>query len=206
MMIKRALVLLVVVNLAACGGGSDKGGDNNASSNPDGTWIQSCVMDEDGDMSSGKLVINGASWAMGGTVYSDTACADPQMTIDIEVITTYGSALTLSNGAVAIPTDHTITGIFMTPESQGFADGLNDAVTCGIATWAVGKLEDISACPELAGSIAVGDVEYDLYKVENNKLYFGDELSGDGLSPETRPTALDYGFFFPASMISVTKH
>jgi hypothetical protein len=79
----------------------------------------------------------------------------------------------------------------MTPKLNSIATSFNSGQLCGIVTWAVDKEENIGSCADF--SFIVGEMHYDIYKVENNRLYQGDtDTSGSGDTPEERPTSLDY--------------
>jgi len=183
---KALIVLLAAGGLSGCLGDDDD--DNDASSDSlNGTWIQSCNIDEDNDVSDSQLVINGAEWLYTLTSYSDAECLEPIFATRAEIISLAGDKVTLSNGTLATAVDQTITGVFMTPKSNLAATLFNSDQSCGIATWAIDKEEDVASCPEF--SSIVGKTSYDIYKVENNRLYQGD---GNGDTPEERPTSLDY--------------
>jgi len=190
-MIYRALVVLLAVSsLSGCLHDDD---DSNAS--PDslnGTWVQHCNIDEDGDANDSQIVINGAEWIMSGTFYSDIECLEPTLAMKMETISITGNEVTLANGTLATEVEHTVTGIFLTPKGALYATAYNTAQFCGIVTWTENKEEDVSNCASLSGIMASTD--YDIYKVENNRLYLGDtDTSGSGDTPEERPTSLDYG-------------
>jgi len=188
---KALIVPFVAVGLSGCLNDDD---DSNASPDSrDGTWIQSCHLDKYNDPVDSRIIINGAESIYEITDYEDMACLQPLRTTRLEVISIVGKELTLSNGTLATETDNTITGLFLTPKAGIQATLLNTSQHCGIVTWAAGKTENIENCYE---DLFNGRVFYDIYKVQNNRLYEGDDASGSGDTPEERPTSLDIEFFY----------
>ena len=58
---------------------------------------------------------------------------------------------------------------------------------CGVTSWRVGVSIDVSSCPEISGT-TVPTQRYDIYRVDGNALYLGDEAS---MLSADRPTTLD---------------
>jgi len=189
---KVLIVLLAVGGLSGCLGDDD----NDASPNsPNGTWVQLCNVDTDGDISSAELVVSGAEWMRNGALYYDAVCTEPYMSFRAESISASGGEVTLSNGTLATAINHTITGVFLTLHSELDATDFNTEQLCGIVAWKANKEMNITNCADLGFSD--DQLLYDIYKIENNRLYEGDSsLEGVGDTPETRPTSLDYENFY----------
>jgi len=187
---KVLIVLLAAVGLSGCL--HDDDGNDVSPDNLSGTWIQPCNTSEYNDASDSQLVINGAEWLSQTTIYHDSECLEPFFTVRMEQISIAGEEVTLSSGTLATEVERTTTGVFMTPETSLDATSFNSGQFCGIATWAVDKEEDITSCTGFF-SFTIGEARYDIYKVENNRLYHGKHDAPDrGDTPETRPTSLDY--------------
>ena len=189
MIYKTLIALLAVSSLSGC-----LHDDDDSNTSPDslnGTWAQHCNIDEDGDANDSQLVISGAEWVMTGSSYSDIECFEPEFTMAFEAISIEGGETTLADGTLVTEIDHTFTGVFMTPRSASYATAFNTGKFCQIVTWTADKKEDVSSCDSF--SSLMGSENYDIYKVENNRLYLGDnDTSGSGDTPEERPTSLDY--------------
>ncbi|HZI12185.1 MAG TPA: hypothetical protein VE153_17510 [Myxococcus sp.] len=96
----------------------------------------------------------------------------------------------------ALEAEFPLSNAAITPNTEGAAAFLNSAPagTCGTQPWQVGVEQDVTASGGciLFGLNTATTVEYDLLKVQGNRLYFGARPADGGLldSPERRPTAL----------------
>ena len=189
MIYKALIVFLFAVGLSGC---LDDDDNNDVSSDSlDGTWIQPCSIDKSGNYGDSQVVINGTEWLAEFTTYNDAECLEPLFALRAETISISGDELTLSSGTLVTAVDHTITGVFMTPKSNLAATPFNNNQFCGITTWSLDKEEDIGSCADFP--FVAHETGYDIYKIENNRLYQGDtDTSGSGDTPEERPTSLDY--------------
>ena len=87
--------------------------------------------------------------------------------------------------AGAIETDFEFTRIAVTPHSQVMIDMLNSIPADYLKPWKAGLRQEVSTPGQSIMGIVVGEYkEYDLTKVENNLLYYG-ERPADGSAPDT---------------------
>jgi hypothetical protein len=88
--------------------------------------------------------------------------------------------------------DFHFTARYFTPHAPMFVDMLNNAHAGG-GNWQVDVEQDVSRTGALfIPSVAQAHTEYDLLKLDGNKLYFGDR-SRDLTVPANRPTKLIAG-------------
>jgi hypothetical protein len=128
-------------------------------------------------------------------LYSDPEGTQPTLTIHLEGPYTIGEPSTAVPGAYE--GDFHFDTAKLTAHNAFFLNLLNsaNAGTCGLAPWELDVEQDLTAtrgCLPLGLDLVNRDTEYDIVKVEGEKLYYGARpADGSGLdTPEKRPTAL----------------
>jgi hypothetical protein len=128
-------------------------------------------------------------------LYSDPEGTQPTLTIHLEGPYTIGEPSTAVPGAYE--GDFHFDTAKLTTHNAFFLNLLNsaNAGTCGLAPWELDVEQDVTAtrgCLPLGLDLVNRDTEYDIIKVEGEKLYYGARpADGSGLdTPEKRPTAL----------------
>ncbi len=143
-----------------------------------GTWIRSCGVSDEDDLSEGyeiiNLTFNGDTGTSTVYSYSDASCSTP---------TTQGPQVIALEVSFVFP-DGSVT------------TSLGDAKYIDVTT--EGATADGVQVPNATGFT---ETLYDIYLVTNDgKLYFGNDNelddSANGDSPETRPQTLETTFFF----------
>jgi len=88
--------------------------------------------------------------------------------------------------------NYTVESITATPLTQDFADTLNTMAMGGISDWVVNEPRSIAGL-NCNGELYhnTGYTYYNIFKINGNELYFGDENTGDETSEDNRPTDLD---------------
>jgi hypothetical protein len=154
----------------------------------EGRWVQPCqnkvIREEVLRDNTATLIEN---------YYQDTACAVPLLTFTNE------GGLQAQNGKM----DFSFTRVTIALHSQVFVEDFNDRAVCGYQNWIAGLERDITGMTcalfspsNPAPSPKAGDMRYGIYKVEDNKLYFGQlTLQHNALTPEKRPITFDPRFY-----------
>ena len=127
--------------------------------------------------------------------YSDTEGTQRSLTIHL------AGPYTIGRPSAAVPgayeADFHFDTAKLTVHNEFFRNLLNSVApgTCGTAPWELDVEQDVTAthgCLPLGLDLVQRGTEYDLVKVEGDKLYYGARpADGSGLdTPEKRPTAL----------------
>jgi len=198
---KRAKVLGSSYFTKSTAGGSTGGG---STSLYDGTWVSSCIVDNDtGSSSKITAVISGSTFNTLAEYFSDLSCATPHMKFETGASAVVGAASSAVSGAKEY--NITTSLIKITPQSDDALASCNgdpqlqlDPV-CG-GGFAIGVTKPLQAS-DCAGDPLLGDIfttSYDLIKIDGSNLYrglFGDPgTATDGSDANHRPTALDTVF------------
>jgi hypothetical protein len=119
--------------------------------------------------------ITDKTWAIDFSTFGDPKCSDAAklLTVDIDGKYKLGKESSVSGGTEG---EFMFSNRKVTPKSEGILGWLNPAKVCGFADWVVGKTKDIQkiGCAQL-GAHPLKDCkgEYDIVKLEGDKLYFG---------------------------------
>lgn len=154
----------------------------------EGRWVQPCQ-----NKAVREEVLQNNTATLTESYYLDTTCAQPLLTFRNE------GGLQAQDGKM----DFSFTRVTIALHSQAFVEDFNDRAVCGYQNWIAGLERDITGLTcalfnpnKPAQSPKVGDMRYGIYKVEENKLYFGQlTLQHDALSPEKRPITFDPRFY-----------
>ena len=178
---------LVGMSLVGCGGGAEP--DTPSETMPfeasalTGVWLsERCEVGQGADGSNfyfqREFTLTATTWAIAFTIYGDDACSVRLTTAQVS-----GPYML---GAKAQGLEGTRLGDFsgsvktVTGYEQGFADFLASS-GCGPQVWDLGVAQDVSqtGCAPLGlDSVEECPVEFDLVKLEGDKLYFGDRSMG----------------------------
>lgn len=181
--------------------GGDGSSDNNSDNNNDdggtptngslavlqGDWVRECFVD-DGDR-SGKtdLTVSGNTFTQINHTFTDTSCAMPEMTFEIQGLLSVQGEKTLSSGQTGIKLLTPNITFMVTLHREEFVQGMNVASSCGTSNWAIGKPVNATNCELFQTAVE----EFDkgaVYVVDGDLLYGGDE---DSLAADGYPSQLD---------------
>lgn len=140
------------------------------------------------------FTVQESSWFGYFSYYAEDSC---------QTLTSVGYAegpYTLGNPVTTPPDGNegqfVLAKLKITPKLQGTADYLNTAAagTCGTQAWAVNAEQDVTpthGCSVLGVDLSTCGTEYEIVKVESDKLYFGARpADGSNLcTADKRPTA-----------------
>lgn len=184
--------------LGGCGGGTDNDTDNTGSAGStgdvalSGAWQQPCTYDPDNDIyDQYTLTINGNSFGWDGSSYEDAACSISAFSLHSQGTFLVGSEKILTSGDTVKEIDISPASANMTLHDDDSVLAFNFIAMCGKTDWAKEVAVNIFSCTEFKD---VAEKFYDIYKIDGNKIYFGDDSTGDGLSSQTRPTQLESEF------------
>lgn len=172
MRVSSILVSISMIFISACGSG--------ISDDLVGSWASACT-----DSVIYRATFTESTFVATATPYSSTSCA----TVDSFRQTytyTYSGGDDVDQPDGGKTFDYTVSKVEITPLTTTEANGRNSVTACGFSDWAVNVAKDItSGC---GGPGSAGETTYDIYKVDNGRLFTGD-LSGsyDGTSAAKRP-------------------
>jgi hypothetical protein len=157
-----------------------------------GRWVSESaepIQNPDGSVIYGHrdFTLGDGTWALIFRVY-----ADERLTAKLFSVCMEGTYELKGNSPVvqdAQQADFLFSARYFTPHVPMFVDLLN-SVHAGKGNWQVDVEQDVSQTGALfIPSVAQASTEYDLLKLDNNKLFFGDR-SQDLSIPANRPTQL----------------
>jgi 3-keto-disaccharide hydrolase len=208
-----ALLLSIVMLMALLGCGSsdsDSDGDSlsaelaaAAAANPtelEGVWESQCFSNSDGDDEKVLTTITGRKAIQAFDSYIDSSGAtcsgsvtfSKEMTI---IIDDEFNDTILTGGVNAKTLTYTVFSYTITPKTESMANTLNQQGVCGLSNWVVNTPNDVTG-GSCGGTLmpSRGSRIYDVYQLNGNTLYSGDEGTGARTSDATRPTqlAMDY--------------
>lgn len=164
-------------------------------STPEGTWLTSC---QDGLSKTQIISQNNHSHTI-EKFHQDRFCRQP-------------SFVFITSGGLNFPAeinqiDFTYTQIQLVVHRKEVVQDFNKRSVCGLTNWKVSEPQTITGLKCALFNIhkptsipQSGDTKFGIYKIENDKLYFG-KLSkeNDGSTPEKRPQEYD-NFFYSRSL------
>lgn len=178
-------------------GANEKSNDHSVGDLPDlqGDWKADCVDETNSDGASSSITsfhVSGSSITYENMNYSDNTCTTQSFKLSIQTTATDAGAATTPSHAKKLNLIYdAIQMTFLTDEGM---TGANQAKLFGFANWQKNVAMDIIGLKADATSEALpekGHKSFDLYAIQDNKLYFGDTTTADGESEATRPTALE---------------
>jgi hypothetical protein len=161
----------------------------------DGEWAMGChyLADENRYLST-SIAISDNTFVETETISLDDACAMKRYTTrSTGTFKAYGS-LTLNSGERVRTYTKDVDAVFFSPQSDDIATDYNNRLFCDHSNWQKSIEVDVSDCDTFSDY----DHEHGIYKLDDNKVYFGDESSGDGSSQDNQPTQLSERFFSPS--------
>ena len=159
----------------------------------EGTWSKGCAYNaDDEDYSKEEIKFIGNSFTLSGSFYTDATCSSETMSTATTGTFSIGDSVILTSGTTVNKIDATMASSTLTLGVDDMVTAFNSMSLCGKNNWKKNVAVDVSNCQDLAGSSKV----YDIFKIDGNKLIFGDDTTGDTESESTRPTALDVNDFF----------
>lgn len=153
-----------------------------------GRWVQPCQ-----NKAIREEVLENNTAVLTENYYVDAACTEPLLTFKNE------GGLVAADGKM----DFSFTKVSLALHSVALVEDFNERAVCGYQNWIAGLERDITgmSCalfnPNKPGrSPKVGDMRYGIYKVEENRLFFGQlTMQNNAMTPETRPTTFDPRFY-----------
>lgn len=171
----------------------DVAGSPEASSPLVGTWRTGCIAAPEAESAPGRFILsasfNGARSETSSAQFSDENCT--QLFVEFVTVGTWTNSATVltPSGFQAIQLDTRVQSIAVTYHDLQTVSTLNMAGYCGVVL-EVGISVDVTQC-----LIDLGFSERDrfsLVMVVDGVLYPGDASTGNGNSPENRPTDVDF--------------
>ena len=178
------LGLFMIGLLTGCGSGSDS--DLGAISSLKGSWQHECTEDDDDSSQDGNVIYNEDSLKLFSNYYSDSACQNLSIRIEMSGLYALGDATILDSGAVVTYLSQDIDSFQVAYYDSSAISVLNDSNVCGISTWAMGELQEIRNCSEFY--LDFEDFKKDIVSIENNQMVSG---NFDFIGEDGYPTQLE---------------
>jgi hypothetical protein len=181
---KLEAALLFSLLMTSCG--SSDGSHGGSSVDLTGTYISECITET-------KVIRafsgNELTWTM--STYKDSKCVDLSMVWESKYTFTIGDQL--SNLANTYKIDYTQTSSTLEIKDQSVLDDANSKKEFGYSDWALNTKKDIAGMSASSGDKedANGTKSYWIFKLDGGKLFSGDLATGDGTTPEKRPTSIN---------------
>ena len=159
----------------------------------EGTWSKGCAYNaDDEDYSKEAVTFSGNNFTISGSFYADASCSSETMSMVSKGTFAIGDSLILTSGTTVNKVDVTIVSNSLTLGMEDLVSEFNFYSVCGKNNWETNVAVDVTNCQDLSGP----NKFYDIFKIDGNKLIFGDDTTGDTESENTRPTALDVNDYF----------
>ncbi len=155
-----------------------------------GSWQHACTEGEDGSSQSGNVIYNQDSLRFFASYFSDNACQNLSIRIEMSGQYALGDATVLDSGSVVTYLSQDISSFQMAYYDSNDVSALNDSNVCGISTWAMGELQEIRNCSEFY--LDFEDFKKDIVSIENNQMVSGDF---DFIDEDGYPTKLETEVF-----------
>lgn len=137
------------------------------------------------------MVFSGNSFSATIFNYTDSACESSISDIQITSTFSIGDTVTLSDGNEAKEVDYTgITWTLVIRDSSMISSWNSNAV-CDNTSWELNKPVNMTNCTQLALPTEI----FDIFKIDDTRLFFGETETGEGTSDSSRPTQLEQEFF-----------
>lgn len=167
----------------------------------EGSWETGCKTstDENGDPEYSIEIDTYPenSFTVLETRYEESTCITKIFEVKSATTFVIGDFVAGVDGAKKI--DFTISEITFTPLDAGLVSIFNQNTVFGISDWAINTPRSIlgNEVDDGCGVINTGHVFYYIFKIDADKLYYGDEsgTSCSRYSEASRPTALDTDYF-----------
>ena len=167
----------------------------------EGTWNTGCVNrdetgDENDESSSDTFIYTSNSVAYSGIKYNGLNCAEEETRRAVNYTFTIGTVVSDSSPDVK-KIDKTVLSFKMMLKLDTVVNRFNTDSVCGLTDWTKDSEKDITGLTCVIGNntISTSGISYDIYKLDTisspNRLYVGDENTGDGSTDASRPTALE---------------
>jgi len=158
-----------------------------------GTWKSGCIPPPGTPNAPGQFIIT-STYDQGKTEstsaqYSFGDCAD--LNVEYLVRATYvdSAIVTTTSGVEALEYDSLVDSISVRYSNEEALSAFNSTGLCGIVL-TIGVYSDLTEC--LINQGVYFRERYTLLLVDGDILYGADVTTGDGNTPETRPTNLDF--------------
>ena len=185
---KLLIPFICTLPLIGCGG---SGGSGQATE-LEGSWKLGCNYDfEDERYDTESFAISGSSYAFeaSGSDYDD--CSIPRFSVRERGSLLIGEEMILNSGITVKKLDVTPNEVFVTLSADELVVYNNNNTTCGRSNWQKDIEVDVSNC----AALNLTATKYDIYTIDGNNAFLGDNDFGDGSSESSRPTQLEDKFY-----------
>ncbi len=124
-----------------------------------------------------EMRLDGEAWMLRIEFFADERCETPLLGMELEGPYDLGPKSMDLRGATTARFDH--RKVVLTPRSEAMADAFSSA-RCGDGAWKVGEGQEVTqtGCLGLVPTVSSCPVEYDIVKIEDGWLCFGDRSEG----------------------------
>ena len=190
--IKYFRVLITLLVLVGCKHDNNGDVDNIIITDLEGNWLSSCsYLPSDDLYQNVELQFKGNEFTYSEYNWFDENCSSPRYTFGARGTFEIGSSYILSSGETAKPIDLIRKSWFLTAKSDDYVTAYNDRSFCEVSVWQKDVEVDISSCEVSPSNTSI----YDVFSIENDRLYLGDYTTGSQSSDENRPTKLNTVYF-----------
>lgn len=159
-----------------------------------GTWTTGCLAASPKIRSLNVFDQGLKNSSIQNRVYSDKNC-----TLEIYELTYSGNILVFPPTDAAASYNHLdiiYSDITITPRDQNTVKGFNAQVMCGFINWTLNLPKSVIglSCAGFNNGNpfpATGVTHYDIYRINGNNFYLGDEFTGAGDKSTNRPSSID---------------
>lgn len=164
----------------------------NAGNAPDltGSWAQGCTPEDD-YYSKSSINYANTNFNVNVEVYTEATCSTLLFSSQTHGTYSVGNPLTLNNGQTVYEINYTNLVWSMALMNPEFVTQYNSKTICGNSNWQKGVAVDVTNCQMFGFPNAI----FDIYKIDGNNLFFGDEETASGETEQDRPTILEPEFF-----------
>lgn len=179
---------ILALTLNACSK-EDKDAAASTPSELEGAWVTNCTSNQDPDYPENMIVrsvFTASTVAVSSSVYAidDVTCKKKLTTSEIASDYTLGNEVAGVSGAKEF--NVILTKVSFSINSQEDVASYNESESCGFTDWKLDTVKDLTKTE------CVTSPQYDIVKVDGNKLYFGLATETlDGSAAAKRPISLE---------------
>lgn len=181
----KKIIIFPLLLMVSCGDSSGSGGGGSAL-DLSGTYKTECISG-----TKSTRIFSGNTATLSVFFYSDKSCLSQFMNLESMFTFTIGDQLAGLTNTYKI--DFTQTLLTIEIKNQPDVDDANKKQLYGYSDWAVDIKKDVAGRVSSSGEKedANGTVSYKIFKLDGGKYYSSDNATGDGSTPEKRPTSIN---------------